>query len=100
MQLLQQDPKKRLDSLEGLKQESLMADVDWESVEAVNVQPGFVPPVSYSSSNSAASMGWDIIVPTLYIQTSIYYYVFYCRQLIMLHLLSAFFVSSFNNNTK
>ena len=77
-----------------------MADVDWESVEAVNVQPGFVPPVSYSSSNSAASMGWDIIVPTLYIQTSIYYYVFYCRQLIMLHLLSAFFVSTFNNNTK
>ena len=46
LQLLQQDPKKRLDSLEALKQESLMADVDWESVEAVNVQPGFVPPVS------------------------------------------------------
>lgn len=46
MQLLQQDPKKRLDSLEALKQESLMADVDWESVEAVNVQPSFVPPVS------------------------------------------------------
>lgn len=27
-----------------------MADVDWESVEAVNVQPGFVPPVRYCSS--------------------------------------------------
>ena len=24
-----------------------MADVDWESVEAVNVQPSFVPPVSF-----------------------------------------------------
>ena len=23
-----------------------MADVDWEAVETVNVQPGFVPPVS------------------------------------------------------
>lgn len=23
-----------------------MADVDWEAVEAVNVQPSFVPPVS------------------------------------------------------
>ena len=23
-----------------------MADVDWEAVEAVNVQPAFVPPVS------------------------------------------------------
>lgn len=65
-----------------------MADVDWESVEAVNVKPGFVPPVSYWSSNSVASMGWDIIVPTLYIQTSIY--VFYCRQLIMLHVFSTF----------
>lgn len=42
--LLQHDPKKRLDSLEALKQESLMADVDWEAVEAVNVQPSFVPP--------------------------------------------------------
>ena len=47
LQLLQQDPKKRLDSLEALKQESIMADVDWESVEAVNVQPSFVPPVSF-----------------------------------------------------
>lgn len=42
--LLQQDPKKRLDSLEALKQESLLTDVDWEAVEAVNVQPSFVPP--------------------------------------------------------
>ncbi|KAJ7333630.1 Serine/threonine-protein kinase 32C [Desmophyllum pertusum] len=41
--LLQQDPKKRLNSIDALKQESLMADVDWESVETVNVQPGFVP---------------------------------------------------------
>lgn len=42
--LLQRDPKKRLNSLELLKQESLMADVDWEAVESVNVQPGFIPP--------------------------------------------------------
>ena len=46
LQLLQQDPKKRLDSIEALKQESLMVDVDWDAVESVNVQPGFVPPVS------------------------------------------------------
>ena len=50
LQLLQQDPKKRLDNLEALKQENLMKDVDWEAVEAVNVQPGFVPPVSCSNS--------------------------------------------------
>lgn len=42
--LLQQDPKKRLDNLELLKKERLLADVDWEAVEAVNIQPGFVPP--------------------------------------------------------
>ena len=28
-----------------------MADVDWESVEAVKVQPGFVPPVSLSGGS-------------------------------------------------
>ena len=46
IQLLQHDPTKRLDTIEALKQESLMADVDWEAVEAVNVHPSFVPPVS------------------------------------------------------
>ena len=46
IQLLQHDPSKRLNTIEALKQESLMADVDWEAVEAVNVQPSFVPPVS------------------------------------------------------
>ena len=49
IQLLQHDPTKRLDTIEALKQESLMADVDWEAVEAVNVQPSFVPPVSCSA---------------------------------------------------
>jgi len=76
LQLLQQDPKKRLDSLEGLKQESLMADVDWESVEAVNVQPGFVPPVSYCSSTlqQCSIYGLGFIVPTFYIHTLVTMY--------------------------
>ena len=32
-----------------------MADVDWEAVETVNVQPDFVPPVSYVNSVSIIS---------------------------------------------
>ena len=31
-----------------------MADVDWEAVEAVNVQPAFVPPVSCFSHFSGS----------------------------------------------
>ena len=54
IQLLQHDPTKRLDTIEALKQESLMADVDWEAVEAVNVQPSFVPPVSCFSHFSGS----------------------------------------------
>ena len=67
MQLLQQDPKKRLDSLEALKQESLMADVDWESVEAVKVQPGFVPPVSESSNSLSGGSRYSIYGLTFYL---------------------------------
>ena len=39
-----------------------MADVDWESVEAVNVQPGFVPPVSLSSNSLSGGLLYEILL--------------------------------------
>ena len=45
-QLLQQDPSKRLNTLEDLKEDKVMASIDWEAVERREVQPTFVPPVS------------------------------------------------------
>ena len=51
-QLLQQNPEKRLDSIEALKQEKLLATMDWEAVELRKVQPKYIPPVSEPHSNS------------------------------------------------
>ena len=72
-----------------------MADVDWESVEAVNVQPGFVPPVSLSSITVCQEDCYAVFMSWVsYYQhwTSKHpYHVFYCRQLIVLHFLSTFY---------
>ncbi|EDO48735.1 predicted protein, partial [Nematostella vectensis] len=42
--LLQQDPKSRLQTIEDLKEEHLMASVDWEMVYRKELKPSFVPP--------------------------------------------------------
>lgn len=47
--------------MEALKQESLMADVDWDSVESVNVQPGFVPPVSLSTNSLSIGLIYRVL---------------------------------------
>lgn len=41
--LLQQDPKKRLSTIEQLKSHDYFSDVNWEAVERREVKPSFVP---------------------------------------------------------
>ena len=50
-QLLQQDPKRRLSTIDELRCHDYLSDVNWEAVEKREVQPLFVPPVNIQTYN-------------------------------------------------